>query len=374
MKAIKVLTMLLFATLAGSIFSFASGLSFAAVTTVLIVASCIIPGNLGLLDTATISIDQIISEFGTFLGSNVNQILRLLTQPTVSMNYMRTVATKEGSYKMGKAVIDDVVQGFQKKFTPKGTATITPRTILQRRHKIDLSFYPDEVVDTWLGFLSDETSDRRTWPITRYIIEQLLIPKIAENRELRLIGQGVYEEPVDGVAQAVGKSMDGFCTILKALFASGTSHVNFIDLPDGMTYGSSFDNIELFAKKLPALYKSITMPLFVSQGIYENYHQRRRDLHGIMPTYKPTDDIILGTNMTLTPLPSMAGTDIMFATPKDNFIRLLDRNEGASAITIDRIHREICVSADWHEAVGFGIDEAIIAYVPTDEEEDSSSI
>jgi hypothetical protein len=275
---------------------------------------------------------------------------------------------------MAKAIIDDVVQGFQKVWTPKGGATFTPRTILQRRHKVDLSFYPDEVVDTWLGFLSDESSDRRTWPITRYIIEQLLIPKIDENRELQLIGVGHYVEPSEGVAQATGLSMDGFCTLLEAAYIAQNTNINFITLPEGMTYASSFDNIELFAKKIAALYKRIPMPLFCSLSIYENYHQRKRDLHGIMPTYKPEDDIILGTNLSLTPLPSMAGKDILFATPQNNFLRVLDRNEGASNITIDRIHREIEVSADWHEAVGFGIDEAVFAYVPSEENEDSASI
>jgi len=39
-------------------------------------------------------------------------------------------------------------------------------------------------METWLGFLGDEASDRKVWPITRYIIEQLILPKVLDNLSL----------------------------------------------------------------------------------------------------------------------------------------------------------------------------------------------
>ena len=138
----------------------------------------------------TISLAQLKAAFGTYVGTNQKDILRLLTQPTYSETFMTTKQSQDLVYRASKAVISDLVQGFQEGWTPKGKAAFTPVEILQRRHKIDLSFYPDEIMDSWLGFMGDESIDRKVWPITRYIIEQLIMPKVMDNRELALIGKG----------------------------------------------------------------------------------------------------------------------------------------------------------------------------------------
>ena len=61
---------------------------------------------------------------------------------------------------------------------------------------------------------------------------------------------------------------------------------------------------------------------------------------------------------------AIAGENIIFTTPKENFIRLMNRNNGASNISIESVDRQIKVFADWYESVGFGIEEAVFAYVP----------
>ena len=193
----------------------------------------------------TIQLNELKSAFGTYIGSSQKDILRLLTQPTVSEKFMTTVASADLLYRASKAVIDDLVQGFQKGWTPKGNAKFTPLSIPQRRHKFDIEFYPDEVFDTWVGFLTNESSERKSWGISKYILEMLVIPKILENRELKLIAKGKYEEPVPGTPQAVGFSMDGFLTILEEKRAAGTSNINFISLAD-LTPANIFDQIEKF--------------------------------------------------------------------------------------------------------------------------------
>ena len=179
--------------------------------------------------SATINVADLVSEFGTYLNQKGRDIFTSLTQPTVSMNYMTTVVSDSLEWRAAHATIGSILQGFQKKWTAKGTPKFTPLSIVQRRHKFDVEFYPDEIFETWLGFLADESKDRKEWPIVRYIIENLLIPQVAHDREIYNIFKGDYEAPVDGVAQAVGKSMDGLGTILEDEYASGTSSINFIN-------------------------------------------------------------------------------------------------------------------------------------------------
>ena len=72
----------------------------------------------------------------------------------------------------------------------------------------------------------------------------------------------------------------------------------------------------------------------------------------------------IGTNLTLPPLPSMVGENLIFTTPKENLIRLMNHNNGAFNISIESVDRQINVFADWYESVGYGIEEAVYAYVP----------
>jgi hypothetical protein len=135
---------------------------------------------------------------------------------------------------------------------------------MQRRHKIDLSFYPDEIIDSWLGFMGDESIDRKAWPISKYIIEQLIIPKVANNRELALIGKGTYVAPVEDMAQALGLSMDGFVTILKHKHTAGNSNINFITLVP-LTVNNIFDQLESFGDQVRDLYNDMSMNIFLSR-------------------------------------------------------------------------------------------------------------
>ena len=310
-----------------------------------------------------ISVSELKSAFGTYIGTNQKDILTLLTAPTESQKHMTTIASADLEYRASKAVVDDLVQGFQKGWTPKGVATFTPIAIPQRRHKFDWEMYPDDIVDSWLGFMADEKTNRTVWPISRYILERLILPKINDNRELKLIAKGVYEAPVIGTAQATGKSMDGFITILEKLKIAGGSNINFITL-SALTKDNIFDQVELFAEGVAELYQDIPMEVFISRKWFAAYHKKRRDLHGQDLNYAGQKDVIEGTNMTLMPLPSMNGKDVIFCTPKENFIRLMNRNDGASNISIESVDRQIKIFADWYESVGFGLQEAVFASVP----------
>lgn len=323
------------------------------------------------MSAATITVSELKAQFGTYIKTNQQTILKLLTQRTFSQQFMTTIASKDLEWRMAKAVIDDVVQGFQKDWTPKGNATFTPIAIPQRRHKVDIEFYPDEVFESWLGFLTDEKKNRKDWPITRYIIEQLLIPKVNENRELKLIGVGDYEAIVAETAQATGKSMDGFCTILEDKYAAGTSNINFFDPSEHGLSAPSTTNIvdfmEAFVDWISEIYQSMNMPIFNSNTWYKRYKRRYRALYGSDADFtRDNADEIDYSNNRLQPLPSMAGKNIFFCTPKENFIRLKNANDGASNIEVESVDRKIKVFADWHESVGYGIEEAIFAYVPED--------
>ena len=313
----------------------------------------------------SIDISQLKSDFGTFLGNNENDILKALVQPTESMAFMTTVKQNE-DFRAAQATIASLVQGFQKGWTPKGTPTFSPLTIGHRRHKFDVEFYPDEIYGSWLGFMADESKNRTEWPLVKYILYKLVLDQIAQDRELSLIGNGVYADPVDGTAQVVGKSMNGFLTLLKTQHALGSSSkVNFAQQNVAITSSNVFTQVEKFADSITGMYKKIAMPVFCSPENFTFYVRKKRDLYGTTQDYgKFGNAMIDGTSHSLTPLPSMIGSDILFSTPKANFIRLLKLNDGASTPFIETSKRQVSIFADWYENVGFAIAEAVFAFVP----------
>lgn len=312
----------------------------------------------------TIDITQLKADFGTWLGTNENDILKALTQPTESMAFMTTVKQNE-DFRAAQATIASLVQGFQKGWTPKGTPKFTPLTIGHKRHKFDVEFYPDEIYGSWLGFLADESKNRTEWPLVKYILYKLVLDQVAQDRELSLIANGVYADPVDGTAQVVGKSMNGFLTLLKAAHASGTSKMNFAQQNVAITSANVFTQVEKFADSINGLYKKIPMPVFCSPENFTFYVRKKRDLYGTTQDYgKFGNAMIDGTSLTLQPLPSMIGSDVLFCTPKSNFIRLIKLNDGASVPFIETSKRQVSIFADWYENVGFAIEEAVFAFQP----------
>jgi hypothetical protein len=299
------------------------------------------------------------------LGANEKDILKVLTQATESMAFMTTVKQND-DFRAAQATVAALVQGFQKGWTPKGTPTFTPLTIAHKRHKFDVEIYPDEIYGSWLGFLADESQTREQWPITKYILYKLLLDQVAQDRELTLIGKGSYADPVDGTAQATGLSMNGFLTILKAQHAlGGSSKMNFAQKCVSITSSNVIDQVEKFVDTISGPYQAIPMNVFCSPENLRFYSRKRRDLYGVNQDYtKFGNATIDGTNKTLVALPSMIGSDILFATPKSNFIRLLKMNDGASKPFIETSKRQVFLFADWYENVGFAIAEAVFAFVP----------
>ena len=73
----------------------------------------------------TIDITQLKNDFGTWLGTNENDILKALTQPTESMAFMTTVKQNE-DFRAAQATIASLVQGFQKRLDAQRHPEIHP--------------------------------------------------------------------------------------------------------------------------------------------------------------------------------------------------------------------------------------------------------
>lgn len=316
---------------------------------------------------STLTIEDIVSEYGKYYmkgGQNEKSILKLMKQPSVTPSHAKPIITENTQYRFATSHFGSKVQQFQKEFTPKGDDEFKPNIIQLRQGKVDYSFYPDDLTESWLGFLSSiDEGDRSKWPSVRYMIENAILPQIPHDMELQAYGKGEYAEPTKGVAGTAKNVLDGLVKITDDGLANSDSPMNNVVLTKtGLENGVEF--IESFLASILPLYldnfkfKILADPVFV-----RNYQTNYRDRFNQSTVYSDnrTLKVDFHPNVELVSLPSLTGTNRMIATPTENFLYVRRKN-GINAPVIQADKREVIIMTDWWEALGFGYNELVWVY------------
>lgn len=323
----------------------------------------------------TIDTTELQNEFGKYVSSERLEILKDLVGTTDSIKYMSTIVTDKTEVRASQAAITSVLQQFVPKWTPKGNSTFTPLTITNRKCKINVPITPSDIMEDVLGYLYDENLKPEDMPIVRYILYQLILPKLDEERE-KVLAVGVYKEHTasnDGDAASDAMDcMDGYVTQLKALKTANNRKVTW--LLDGTALSDDaatlLKQIDDAVDQVKPLYKNKTMFVHADPDLVIKYSRAYREKY---PYTKNEDGQKLKidfTNFTFAPLEGMRGTGVFFITPKENFKHLVSRDPQRSKIFMQTENYDVKIFAEWWEACGFWLAEAIFAYLPPKEEEE----
>ena len=324
----------------------------------------------------TIDTTELQKEFGKYVSSERMQIMKDLVGTTESIRYMSTIVTDKTEVRATQAAITSVLQQFVPKWTPKGKSTFTPLTIKNFKCKINVPITPSDIMEEVLGYLYDENLKPEDMPIVRYIIYKLIIPKLAEERE-RALAVGVFKESEatdDGDAASDALDcMDGYVTQLKALKAAENDKVTW--LLDGTALSSDAETllgqIDTAVDQVKPLYRNKTMFVHADPDLVIKYSRAYREKYPWLKNQDGEKVKIDFTNFTFAPLEGMRGTGVFFITPKENFKHLMSRDPQRSRIFIQAMNYDVKVFAEWWEACGFWLAEAIFAYIPPEEESES---
>ncbi|NJI75843.1 hypothetical protein HCX49_21840 [Sphingobacterium kitahiroshimense] len=323
------------------------------------------PSGKGSIDVADLR-----QEFGTYLSQGVNNldIIKQIFNGFTSSKHFRTVpATTE--YRAVQSMINSVVQQFKPKWTPKGKTKFTPLKIPNFRHKINVEIIPSDVVDSYMFHLYDESLSPSQMPITKYIINVMILPQILDDIELRMIFKGKYVESTDDEATPAEESMDGIETFLIKEKAKANTKVNFF--PQTINWVTATDAqvvkfVENFADfvddKLKI--KTISASKFVKkryQRAYESvYGGGQKQVGGMNPNAE-----VDYVEMEIIHLDGMGNSPIIFATVPGNMVKLRHINEAPNIINkIVEGHYQLDVVGEFWLGAGFAIAEALFAYVP----------
>lgn len=320
---------------------------------------------------ATIDITDLNSEFSMVMPPKVK--LEILTKRVYNgfddSKYMTRIQSNT-DYIASAAIMSEVSQQFTPKWTPKGAAKFTPIRIPYRRHKINVLIQPAEVLKSWLLWLYEQGKTMSDMPITRYIVENHILPKILDDITVSMIAKGKFVDAGtvnDGdTGKAAKNSMDGFETILVEGKTDENCKINYYKAaadPMEMSDSELLAYIDGFVDSISGLFAHI-VTIHCSEQLLTKYKRADFAVNGKY-TGVENDGSIRFTNFHLVPLKSMYNSPIIFATPKENFVELVDYSKAESCITkIEEQNYDVKVFGEYSLSTGFKIAEAVYAAVP----------
>lgn len=299
----------------------------------------------------------IVTEYGAYYlnsGQNMARLKQLLMFTRKSSQYFTQIKIDDSIYQMALATVTSLVQSFQKGFTPKGDFTFTPNKIQLYKMKADIEIYPDDIEDSWLGFLSSNSLSRKEWPLIRYLLESFILTKIQEDMELKEIYKGSYVAPTTNTAGVTGQSMNG---LKKSLQAASVNHDTTVGALDASTI---YDQLEKAYDLVSEVYQGMEMNIHVSPKWERAFLKDKRSL-GYYTINGPgqIDNTLDFAPGKVVGLPSMIGTDDWFITPKQNLLHLNKRGENQGSVLVEESKRCVNIMTDWYEGIGLGVNEIV---------------
>jgi hypothetical protein len=299
---------------------------------------------------------DLVTAFGAYYleeGQNMDRLKSALRQPAVTPSFAKPIITESDIYRSSNTVLGEIVQQFQKAFTAKGDLNFKPNEIRLRNAKVDLAMYPDDVKASWLGFLASLTdAERANWPIVRYAIENEIVPQIQHDLETKAYFKGVYVAPTPGTPGTAAGVIDG----VKKLLDDGITDtsMNEITLSTALSKTNIFDMVEEFVDGFDQALSGTKMRVYMSPSWVRAYFRDKRNTHGADINYNVNGINIIDfmPNVEIVGLPSMEGSNYIWATPTDNFVHVRKVN-GMQDPKVEESKREVSFMLDWYEGIGF---------------------
>lgn len=307
-----------------------------------------------------INATQLREELGAYNRANNQEIRSMAYQQSVTAKYMRLVASIKGIFPALQAITGHLVQGFQAVWTPLGITKFKVNELRNYRQKVNYPIRPNDIHASWLAQLYTENKKPADMPISQYIINQQLMPKVVADREL-LICKGKYDA---SKLDQFGHSMNGIVEIINQGLAVGTDNPVFQVPMVAITSSNITDQVTAFEQAIPEVLKSLLKRVYMSSANLEKYRLDFFKKYGSYPSYTANQGYttILG-NRELVGLPGLNGSDLIFSTPDENFLRLIDLNDEAVITDIQAADYDVKIFMEWSEGVAFHTNQMVVAGV-----------
>lgn len=306
---------------------------------------------------------QIVTEYGQYYvkeGQNRSRLFRALQQMPVTLEqHARHIRTTETKYRMANYKTGSVLQPFTPNFNPISNLEFVPNQIDLQKIKVNVRITPDEIEDMWLGFMSGNTTrNKKDWPIVRFLMEEYIAKQIGEDRENNMVYKGIRN---DG-GSTPGSCLDGIKKQLLDGVGKAEYPINVITGIGALDESSIFDQIEAFDEALPQIYRTQPVTIFVSPKWFRAFMKDRRSQTFYQLRNENDLDTAIdftGGRHRLVALPSMEGTNDLWATVPNNLLWLTIRDMNTASADVQAIHYDVDIMIDWWEGLGFACNQEV---------------
>lgn len=310
---------------------------------------------------ATITIDDVVKEINTFLSHNPKLISTAINRAESTLDkHTRPLTKVKGKYPQGSTLLTNVIQGFKPEWNELGAMQIEHKLLKNYHQKVNFPIVPAEILSSYWADLYAENLKPEDMPVSRYIIENELLPKVIDDIATLEV-KGVYDATR---LEEFGFSMNGIEQVLADL-VTDPKHKAFMMPIAPLTDSNIVDEITAFEKRLPSKLKSKIKKIFMSENNVERYILNYEDKFG---DNKFQNDVLktrLGKR-EIVMIPGM-DTDQIFATTERNFVRLIDVFDGAPAVTdVQKLDYKVKIFMEFWKGYDFLINELVLLSNYTD--------
>jgi len=311
-----------------------------------------------------INVRRLIQEFGAYYineGQNMQRLrAAIIAKPVTLEKHAKSIRTMDTMYRMANPQFESLIQPFKATFNPIGGVDFHPNEIYLPKIKVDLSLTPDEIEDSWLGFMNDlDPADRQNWKVVQYIFEEYIKKQIGKDREKLMVYKGKYNP--NGTTPS--DCMDGILELLKK-GAQSEYPINIIAGLGELDKDTVFDQVEAFDAALPEELINEKITIFMAPDMFRAYltNARAKGFYNIKSDKEISDAVdFTNGNHTIAPLPSMAKTKHLWATVDENLLWIANRNIDNFKADMQAHHYDVDIMLNWREAVGFGCNQMVWA-------------
>lgn len=273
-------------------------------------------------------IEDVAKEIGQHVAHNPTLVSAMINYPEVTIDkHCRLITKVKGNFPAPHTLTTNLIQGFKAEWQEMGEMQIKSKLLKNYHQKINYPIVPSEILHTYFADYYDEEKDMFTMPISQYIFNDELKPKITDNLEDLSIN-AVYD--VNNADGQYGYSLDGVINVVTSA-VSNTSHPAFQIPISALTDSNIVEQVTAFEKQIPSKIKKKVKKIFMSEANAERYWLDFTETYGDNKYAGDSMKTHLGKREIIA-LPGYEG-DMIFATIERNMVKLIDKIDNPPRLT-----------------------------------------
>ncbi|WP_125077842.1 hypothetical protein [Rufibacter latericius] len=166
------------------------------------------------------------------------------------------------------------------------------------------------------------------------------MPQAFEDYELNEVYKGVYVALGAGVAGAAGTAINGIRKAINDNVTAGRITPIVTGAPSA-TNTVWVDQVEDLVDKISLRYQHILMNLAMQPSLVSRIQREYRAKYGKDTDYKGSNGFVYFSIVSIVGLPSMIGSNKLWATTQGNGIHLGKRTQNKNAMEIESVDRKV---------------------------------